>query len=216
MKRKSRANGFENKFIRQFLEARCMARYGKLVCEVCQGNDCGCKDNKTSENKLINEHIDGDSNNWHPDNMRLASQSCNVKEWHKKKSSGLKVGIDNKRERERGKGKEILLKQAIKDYDLKIESVAMWKATYLKSLVFEHVEKEMMKSPKEGIWLEELANDSANITGLSVNKCREYILSKTFKTGQYSTTVKEGKKFLIWKFRQLEKKYTEFIKKYSK
>jgi hypothetical protein len=206
LKKPSRANGTENKIIKAFLESRCKIRYGTILCEVCLGKDCGCKDEKTSENKLINEHINGDSNDWHPDNLRLSSQSCNVKEWHKKRS---KVGVEKKeeRKRERGSGKDVLIRQMIEFKDLKMETVAMFKSTYLKAEVFIYVEKEMMRSPIEGVWLEELANDCSNLFGLSVNKCREYILSKTFKTGPYMTEEKEGRKFLIWKIRYLEKKY---------
>jgi hypothetical protein len=208
----SRANGRENKLIRSFLEKRCRSRYGKLLCEVCLGADCGCKDDKSSENKLINEHIDGNSNNWDPANLRLSSQSCNVREWHKKRD---KVGVDNKRERERGKGKETLIKQMLKDSDLRIDTLSMFKATYYKSEVHEYTRKEMLKSPVEGCLLKELANDCSNLFGLSVAKAEEYILSKTYKTGEYSTEMRDGQKYLIWKLRYLESLYDNEIKKFT-
>lgn len=212
-KKPARANGKENKIIRDFLEARCLAEHDQLLCEICLGKVCGCKDTKSSGDKLINEHIDGDSNNWHPDNLRLASQSCNMREWHRTRGA-QKVGIDNKGER--GRGREQLIEEIIKIKDLKYDSVSMWKSIHQKSKFFKYVESEMRRHP-DGVDIEDLVYDGANVTGLSSKTTREYLKEKTRKTGPYRIIEGDNNiNYLSWKIKFLEKLYSEELKKYTK
>lgn len=213
MKKHSRANGAENKIIRPFLESRCKAAYGKLLCEICLGEKCGCKDDRSSENKLLIEHANGNSNDWSPGNLRLASQSCNMREFHRLKKEG-KVSVDFSRER--GRGKTDLLLEIIKIKNLSYDSVANWKSHVVRQLIDEYVLNEMLKNPEEGCSVEQLANDCANLFPISVSKSREYIHRKTFNTGEYRYADNSSRERLLWKLKFLEEQYKKEIDKYTK
>jgi len=220
LKKPSRANGKETKFTKEFLIARCRANHGKVLCEVCLGKDCLMIGDKFIKD-LIVEHKDNNPNNWAPENLRLASQSCNMKEWHKNKDSqiSIKVGIENQRERERGregergKGRDKLLKAMAEVYE--IESLSMWKSVYSKSKFLEYVETEMLR--RRRIRVNELIRDGARLFHMSRNKLLEYLENESERTGPYLIVKDEERiKWLEWKLSQLEKLYKEEVKKFNK
>jgi hypothetical protein len=121
----------------------------------------------------------------------------------------LKVSVE--KERGRGRGREELLDEIILSKDLKYETISMWKSHVLKKKFFDYIESEMRKHP-DGLEVEDLVYDGANVTGLSSKTTREYLKEKYKKTGPYRLV--DG--YLLWKIRYLDQYYNDEIKKYSK
>jgi hypothetical protein len=136
-----------------------------------------------------------------------------MKEFHRKRKNrdGMALKVSVERQGERGRGREELLDEIINTKELRIETLSMWKATYLKRKFFKYIESEMRKHP-DGLEIEDLVYDGANVTGLSSKTTREYLKEKYKKTGPYS--LRDG--YLLWKVRYLEQFYKEEIKKFTK
>ena len=198
-KRISRANARELKIIRSVLEKECRKKHGTILCEECLGKVCGCKDEKTSAGKLIIEHKDNDHLNWDPDNLQLASQSCNIK-----KNPPYRRDVDNVRDT-RGVRDTV-------DEDIKPRSAEMLRNMKSEPTFQNWLKKEMNK--KLRMELEDVINSGAHIAEVSIDTTRRYLKKLTSRLGPYYIELdSSGIKWLGWKAKFMP--FKELIKKFQ-
>lgn len=195
-KRHTRANGRELKVIKSWLVKRCIEEHGKLICDICK--------NEKTERQLIIEHKDNDFLNWHPENLHLACQSCNIKKDPPYRNPG---DIDNVRD-----GVRVFVQDLLND-EIKPRTAEMQRNMRSEPAFISWLKREMNK--KLRMELEDVINSGAHISEVSVDTTRRYLKKLTSRLGPYNIELdSSGMKWLVWKTRHMP--FKELIKKHCK
>jgi hypothetical protein len=142
-------------------------------------------------------HIDEDTENNADDNLCLAAHKCNVGETPRGKGRFSRERIDetlnslNLKKKRSAIDKDIYTNEA----GLRIDNLSLFRNVKLKPLAVREFEKII--DEKKEVEREGLIDAMANISGLTQDKCRQYLKAITNPhNGEYEEFTKDEKKYI--------------------